>query len=65
MQLYLPGPVDELARLRISGRPGLVQMGAHFVHRFADVLDSLPGDVLALLGHDDAADVARDRLVKL
>jgi hypothetical protein len=33
-------------------------MGTHLVHGFADVLDSLTSDVLALQSHDDAADMA-------
>jgi len=68
MQLNPPGAEDELPRIRIRGgrdRPVLAQMDAHLVHRLTDVLDSLAGDVLALLGHDDAANVARHGLISL
>jgi len=62
----LAGPKNERARIRISGRrSGLaaVQMLAHLVHGFAHVFDSLAGDVLALQGHDDTADMARNGLI--
>src|ERR1035438_943499 len=57
---------DEVARIRIVGWRGglaIAQMPAHLIHRFANVFNPLTGDVLALLCHDDAANVVLDCFV--